>query len=90
MVHEGLVLLVGEVGLDDLPEERGILVEKEEVQLVAGVRRVFLALFFGLEARPVQDEAELGEIGVATEGREQAVNPGQVVVKLDFGGGDVG
>jgi hypothetical protein len=58
LVHEGLVLLVGEVGFDDLLEERFVLAREEEAQLVAGELAVFGALLVVLELRPVQHEGE--------------------------------
>jgi hypothetical protein len=71
IVHEGLVLLVGEIRLDDFVEELGILARQKEVQFVAGVFRILRALFLVLHLRPLENPRELGELGVAVEGGEE-------------------
>ena len=64
-VEERLVLLVGEVRLDHVAEERRVLFRQEEVQLVAGVFGVEGTLFLRLLLRPVEDEGKLGQLRIA-------------------------
>ena len=90
LVHEGLVLLVGEVGRDDFVEEGLVLALEEEVQLVAGVFAVVREFFVVFELRPVQHEGELGEVSVAAERGEEAVDTAEGVVGFEFAGEDVG
>ena len=61
-VHEGLVLLVRNVGLDDLVEEGLILVEEKEIQLVTGVTTVFLQLFRLLHPGPAKEKGKLVQV----------------------------
>ena len=79
IVEEGRFLLVGEVGLDDPVEEFQVPRQEEEIQFVAGVLRVLLALFIVLHAGPIEDEPELTQGGIVLEGEQQVVNVPQVV-----------
>ena len=90
LVHEGLVLLVGEVRGDDFVEEGLVLALEEEVQLMAGVLAVFGEFLVIFELRPVQHKGELGEVSVAAERGEEAVDTAEGVVGFEFAGEDVG
>ena len=90
IVEEGRFLLVGEVGLDDPVEEFRVPLQEEEIQFVAGVLGILLALFIVLHAGPVEDELELTQGGIILEGEQEVVNVAQVVEYAQAGGRRVG
>ena len=89
VVEERLVLLVGQVRLDDGVEEFGVFLAQEEVQLVAGELRVEGSFFFDLQLRPLQQERELGELRIFRKRGVQRVDFGQAVVGFEAAPGGV-
>ena len=90
LIHEGFILLIAEIGQDDLGEEDRVFPRKEEVQFVAGKLRVFRALLLILQFRPIQDESELREIGIMAESREERMNAGERFISLEIRAEQIG
>jgi len=84
VVDERLVELVRQQRLHHRREELRVLVEQEQVQLVARVLVVELLLLRGFERRPVGDEAELRQLLVARQRQEQLQHLADRVERLDL------
>ena len=89
-IEERLVLLIRQIGQHGRSEELGVLLIEEEAQLVAGIFRVVGPLLGVPQLVPIEDEAELDQLGVAAERREERVDLGQAVVGLELRRSDVG
>ena len=78
-----------EIRLDDRVEELRVLAQQEQVEFVARVLAVELALLLAGQLRPTQHEGELGKIRIVAQCREQPIDIAQRAVDLGLGRGDV-
>jgi hypothetical protein len=89
IVQERRLELLREIRPHDLAEEPGILLEQEEIELVAGVLRVLRELLLPRQPGPIGDEAELRQRRVAAHRGEEAQSFADRVVDLELRGGGV-
>ena len=73
VINKRPVLLVGDVGSDNLVEESRVLARQKEVELVAGIGLVELLLLRRGVFGPVHDEVEFRQGRVVVQCRQQAI-----------------
>ena len=89
-IDERPVLLRLQSRQNDRAEERRILLEQKQVQLVAGMLRIKLLLLHLVELRPPQQKRKRRQVGALRERPVECIDLGEAVVSLEPAGSDIG
>ena len=75
---------------NDRAEERRILLEQEQIQLVAGMLGIELLLLHLVELRPSQQKRKRRQIGALRQRPVECIDLREAVISLEPAGGDIG